>query len=138
RESAGADEFLAIEAALLRHGAQFARRVARVPSPAAAQINPELMRPRVQAALERAEHAGGDPRRMPVHPHHAPQRLKPEGVAQTREELGSPVMMKNALHDRGAELRHALGQPWRYASAMQRKIGMARAEHLCSYSRIAV
>jgi glycosyltransferase involved in cell wall biosynthesis len=37
---------------------------------------------------------------------------------------------QNAFADGRAKARHAIGQPSRYAAAMQRKIGVARASHL--------
>jgi hypothetical protein len=53
--------------------------------------------------LRRADHASGDARRMPIHTHHRPKRLKPEGVRQPLQEFGATVVMGARLADDGAK-----------------------------------
>ena len=82
---------------------------------------------RRQAALERADNAGGDAGGVPVHPHHRAEGLKPERMREPAQQLVAAVMMDDRLaHDR-AEPRHAGGQPLRHPPAMKRKIGAAAA-----------
>ena len=50
---------------------------------AAANVDPEFTRERCEGALQRANHAGSDARRVPVHTHHGTERLEPEGVGET-------------------------------------------------------
>src|SRR5580704_2569156 len=95
-----------------------------------ANVDTELVRSRVEAAFQRAHHRRRDARRVPIHAHHRTESLEPEGITQTREQLGRAVMEKNALGDRGAEACHAVGQPAGDASTVERKIGVAGASHL--------
>ena len=41
--------------------------------------------------------------------------------------------MDDCFGNRGAKARHALGQPLRHASAMERKVGNSRAFHVWEY-----
>ena len=52
REPAGPHQRLAVEAGLVGDRSQFGWRVARVLAAAAADINPQLMRARIQSALQ--------------------------------------------------------------------------------------
>ena len=61
---------------------QLVRGLAGVSPAAAADVDPELARKGREAALECADDAGGDARGVPVHSHHGPERLEPEGVVQ--------------------------------------------------------
>ena len=108
---------------------QFVRRVARVPAAAAADVDAELVRPRIESLLQRAHHRRRDAGRMPVHAHHRAEGLEPERIAQPREQRGAAVVMEHALGDRRAERHHPRRQPRRHASAVQRKIGDARSLH---------
>ena len=96
-------------------------------SAASAEIDAEFVRARIEAALERPENAGGDSGGVPIHSHHAAQRLEPEGVAQAGEQLGRSVMVEDAFGDRGTQAGHAVREPGGDASSVQGKIGMARA-----------
>jgi len=55
---------------------------------------------------------------MPIHSHDASGRLKPEWIADAREEFGDAVGPNNVFNDRGAELGHALGQPDRHTATI--------------------
>ena len=46
----------------------------------------QLLRARVQPPFQRPHHRRRDPGGMPVHPHHAAERLKPERIAKPREQ----------------------------------------------------
>ena len=89
----------------------------------ATNVNAEFVRARAESALESAENRGGDAGGMPVHAHNGAERLEPEWIAQAREEFRRAVVIDDAFRDRCAEFRHALGQPRRDASAVERKIG---------------
>lgn len=69
-QAAGARQLRAIKTDALAEQAQFIRRPARVLSAAAADMDTEFARKRLQAALQRADHAGGDAGGVPVHSHH--------------------------------------------------------------------
>ena len=58
-----------------------------------------------------------------------PERLEPVRIAEAREKRRVAVVEQNALDDRGAELRHAVGQPRRHTAAMQRQVRESRALH---------
>jgi hypothetical protein len=66
---------------------------------------------------------------MPVHAHHAPEGLEPEGIAQSREQCRSPVVVDDRLADGAAERDHARGEPRGHTAAVQRQIGHARSLH---------
>src|SRR6185312_4472579 len=80
-----------------------------------------------EAPLERADHAGGDPRRMPVHPHHRAERLEPEWIGEPPQHLRAAVLVGDGLDDHPPEARHPRRQPGRYASPMKRKISRTAA-----------
>jgi hypothetical protein len=103
------------------------RRLARMLAASAAHENAELALQRVEPALERAEHARRDAGGVPVHPHHGAERLEPERMRETAQQLVAPVMMHDRLADDRAEPRHARGQPGRHAAAVQGQIGAAGA-----------
>src|SRR3982074_520393 len=94
---------------------------------AAADVDAELGFERPQSALQGADHAGGDARRVPVHPHHRAERLEPERVRQAAAELVAAEMMDDRLGNDGAERRHALAKPCRYPAAVERKVSAAGA-----------
>jgi hypothetical protein len=87
------------------------RRLARMFAAPPADMDAELARQWREAALQRADHACGDPRRMPVHPHDRAERLKPERVSEAAQQLVAAVMMDDRLADHRAEAGHAVGQP---------------------------
>src|SRR5438067_7931359 len=94
-----------------------------MPPPATAHMDPQLAPERREPALQRADHARGDPRRVPVHSHNGPERLEPEGVSKTPQQLIAPVVMDNCLADHRAQAGHPVREPFRDMSAVQRKIG---------------
>jgi len=98
-------------------------RSPRMLSPPAADMDAELAGERGKAALQRADDAGRNPRRMPVHAHHRAERLKPERMGQPPQELVAAVVMDDRLGHHRPEVRHAVGEPPRHGAAMQRKIG---------------
>src|SRR3989442_8325579 len=85
-QPAGAYQRFTIKTALRCYLTQFVWRIARKAAAAAADKNAEFVRPRSETALERAHHGSSDSRRMPIHPHHRAERLKPEWIAQAREK----------------------------------------------------
>jgi hypothetical protein len=119
-EAAGAHQGIAVETGAIGHRAEFVGSAARMPAPPTANIKAQFAGPRIQAAFERSHDRGCDPRGMPVHPHHGAERLKPERVAQPREQFAGSVMIEDAFGDRCAEFGHALGQPCRHTPAVQR------------------
>jgi hypothetical protein len=66
---------------------------------------------------------------MPVHAHHGPEGLKPERIAEPRQEFGGAVVMDNALDDRSSELFHALREPEGHSAAVKRQVSGSRAFH---------
>jgi hypothetical protein len=85
----------------------------------------ELAGKRRQATLERADHAGGDSGRVPVHPHHRAERLEPERMREAAQELIATVFEHDRLGDDRAQPRHALPQPRGHAATVERKVGAA-------------
>src|ERR1700753_3372911 len=98
-----------------------------MPAAAAAYIDTEFVLPRSKAALQGADHAGGDAGRMPIHAHHGPERLEPERVREPLEKGVTPVMEPDGLGNDRAQRRHALTEPGGHAAAMERKISAAGA-----------
>src|SRR5436305_6872258 len=92
---------------------------------AAADVDTEFGSQWRQAALQRADDAGGDARGMPVHSHDRAERLEPERMRQPLQEFVTAIVMNDRLCDDRAERGHPRCQPWRYAAAMQGKIGAA-------------
>ena len=103
------------------------RRLSRMFSAAAADMDPKLSRARRQAALQRADHARGDAGGMPIHSHHRPEGLKPEGMGEAAQQLVAAIVMDDRLANDSAEAGHAIRQPSRYISAMQRQIRASRS-----------
>jgi hypothetical protein len=120
RQPAGANQRVAVQAAAVGDHEQFVRRGARVAAAAAADVDAQLVRPRRQAALERAHDRSGDSGGMPIHAHDGAEGLEPEGVAEAGQERRTSVMVDDGLADGGPELRHPVGQPLWHAAAMER------------------
>jgi hypothetical protein len=59
-ETADADERVAVEASTRRDRAQLVWRIPRMPAAASADVNAELLRARIQPALQRADDRGRD------------------------------------------------------------------------------
>lgn len=128
-EPAGAGQFIAIQPGSAGEFTEFIGRSLRVPAASAADGKAQLGETRIEPALERSHNGGGDAGRVPIHPHHAAQSLKPERIAQACEELRWPIEQNNLFGDGSSKQRHALSQPWRNMPAMEREIGRARALH---------
>ena len=128
-EAAGTDQRVAIQAPALRDGAQFVRRVARMPPASAADVQSEFRRTRIEPPLERADHRRGDAGRVPVHPHDGPESLKPIRIAEPRKKRRMTVVEKNTLDDRRPKLRHPVGEPGRHTAAVQRQVRNSRTLH---------
>src|SRR3954452_1437864 len=80
---------------------QFLRRIARIFPASTTDVDAEFLLQRGQPALERADDARGDAGGMPVHPHHGAERLEPEWMSETPQQLVASVMMDDRLaHDR--------------------------------------
>jgi hypothetical protein len=108
-----------------------------VPSPAAADMDAEFVAERRQPALQGADDAGGDAGGVPVHAHHRPERLEPEGMCQPCQQFLASVVMHDGLADHGAQRRHAGHKPLRDPTAVKGDIGAAAAPgHLGATGRI--
>jgi hypothetical protein len=57
--------------------------------------------------------------------HDGAERLEPEWVRQAAQQLLAPVVVDDRLADHSTRPRHAVGQPFRDVTAMQRQIGAA-------------
>jgi len=122
-------ERVAVEADALAERAQLVGRLARVPPAPAAHVQPELVLDGTEPALERAEHARGDARAVPVHAHHAAERLEPERMRQPPQHLVTAAVQHPRLDQHAAERGHAHAQPRGHAAAVEREIGAAGATH---------
>ena len=125
-QAAGAHQRGRVQPQPLAERGQLVGRAARVAPAAAADVQAQLVLDGPEAALERADHAGGDPRRVPVHPHHRAERLEPERVATAgaaprcgRTRARSPRRSRG----RGAP---SARQPRGHAPAVQRQVGGSR------------
>ena len=110
-EAAGAREPRAVDPGALTERDQLAGRPPGVAAAASTHGQAQLVFAPGEPALQRPEHAGGDPRRMPIHPQHASQRLEPEGVGQPPQDPVRPFVQHERLDDHGAEPRHPLREP---------------------------
>src|SRR5208282_1571636 len=61
------------------------RGLARMRAAAAANMEAEFARERREPALQRPDHRGRDPRRMPVHAHDRAEGLEPEGMSEAAQ-----------------------------------------------------
>ena len=105
------------------------RRLARVIAAPAADMDAELSGQGCQAALQRADDAGGDTGGMPVHPHHRAERLEPEGMRQPAQQLVAAILEDDRLGDHRAEPGHAIAQPFWHAATVKRQVGTAGTAH---------
>src|SRR5262249_48857004 len=90
---------------------QFTRRLTCLPAAAAAHMQPKLFLQRSQAALERAKHACGDARGVPVHSHDGSEGLEPEGMCEPPEEFLAAIVMDDGFRNDSPEAGHAVGEP---------------------------
>jgi hypothetical protein len=95
-------------------------------SAAATNMDAQLLLERLQPALQRADDAGSDARRMPVHPHYRAERLKPERMRETAKQLVAAVVVDNRFADHGAKPGHAVSEPSWDTPAMQGQISGSR------------
>ena len=96
-EPAGIGERGAVDPDPLADRRQFVWRLARLLAAAAADMDSEFARQRLEAALQRADHARGDARGVPVHAHDRAERLKPERVSKAAQQLVAAVMVDDRL-----------------------------------------
>ena len=101
------------------------RRLARVTAAAAANMDAEFSGQGCQAALQRADDAGGDAGGMPVHPHHCAERLEPKRMRQPTQQLVAAILEDDRLGDHRAQPGHAIAQPFRHAATVKRQVGAA-------------
>jgi hypothetical protein len=99
-------------------------------SPTAADMQAKFAFERSEAAFERAKHARGNARGVPIHSHHGAKGLEPERVREAAEEFIAPVVMNDGLRNNRAKLRHSLSQPFRHLTVVQRQVSASRAAHL--------
>ena len=124
-QPAGAGQRVAVEADPIADRHELVRSLSRVRAAAAADVQPELARQRLEAPLQRADDARGDARGVPVHSHDRPEGLEPERICEAAQKLVAAVMPDDGLAHHRAEPRHPLAEPSRDAPAMQRKVGTA-------------
>src|SRR5262245_2096830 len=74
---------------------------------------------------------------MPVHPHHRPERLEPERIAQAREEGRPAIVVQHAFGDGGAERHHPRRQPGGHAAAVEREVREPRPFHALIVHRVS-
>src|SRR5260370_17249988 len=101
---------------------QLLRRLPRILSAPAPPMKPKSFLNRFQPTFERADHARGDARRVPIHAHHRAKGLEPEWMRQTPQELVAPIMMHDGVRDDGAKSNQAVRKPSRDGTAVQRQI----------------
>jgi hypothetical protein len=120
-------ETRAVEADAIPDGDQFVRGLSRMLAAATADVDAEFRGSRCKAALERADHTGCDPRRMPVHPHDGTEGLEPEWMREPAQQLVTAIFDDDRLDDHRPQAGHALAQPFGHAPAKQRQIGATGA-----------
>jgi DNA invertase Pin-like site-specific DNA recombinase len=102
---------------------EFQGRLSRLFAAAAADMDSEFARERLEASLQRADHARGDAGGMPIHAHDRAKRLKPERMSEAAQQLVAAIVKDDRLADDGAEPAHAAREPQGHPPAMQRQIG---------------
>ena len=129
-QSRGSRQLVPGQAELHPEVDQLLRSLARVLTPPATYVDPQLAGSRSQSPFERSHDRGRDPRGVPVHPHHRPERLKPKRVGQPAQELVAPVVQHDRFGDQASQSGHASGEPGGHPSPVQRKVGRSgRAPH---------
>jgi len=89
-----------------------------MPAAAAADMDPQFAPERRETALQRADNAGRDARRVPIHSHHGAERLEPERMSEAPQQFVAPVVMHDSLADHRAQSGHPIGEPFRYMPAV--------------------
>jgi hypothetical protein len=136
-EAACPGQFDAVKAGMGREIDKFIGSPAGVPSASSAEGEAKFGEPRIKSPLQCAKDRGCDAGGVPVHAHYSPKSLKPEGIAETGEELGWAVGLDHTLGDSGAEQDHALDQPGGNTSAVEGEIGGSGALHSPIFSQTA-
>ena len=113
----------AVDSDPLADRCEFKRRLSRLLAAAAADMNSEFARQRLKSSLQRADHARGDARGVPVHAHDRAERLEPERMGEATQQLVAAISVDDRLADDGAEPAHAVREPQRHPPAVQRQIG---------------
>ena len=113
----------AVDSDPLADRGEFMRRLSRLLAAAAADMDSEFARQRLEPALQRADDARGDARGMPVHAHDRAERLEPERMGEAAQQLVAAVIVDDRLADDGAKPAHAAREPQGHPAAVQRQIG---------------
>src|SRR3984957_3287495 len=113
----------AVKSDPLADRAKLERGLSRMLAAAAADMDSELARERLEAPLQRADHARGDAGGVPVHAHDRAERLEPERMGEATQQLVAAVSVDDRLADDGSEPGHAVREPQRRPPAVQRQIG---------------
>src|SRR5207248_9692047 len=100
-EAARAREGAAVETRPLAEGEELSRRLARLRPAAAADDDSELLLAARETALQSPEDARRYPARVPVHPHHAPERLEPERMREPAQDAVRPFFEEQGRDDDG-------------------------------------
>jgi hypothetical protein len=74
-----------------------------------ADMNAEFIVERRQSAFERSNNARCNARGMPVHAHDGTERLKPEGICESSQQLVPTIVMDDGLGHDGTEPGHPVG-----------------------------
>ena len=108
-QPADVGERSAVDPDPLANRGEFKGRLSRLLAPAAADMDSEFARQGLEASLQRADHARGYARGVPVHAHDGAERLKPERVREAAQQLVAAISVDDRLRDDGAEPAHAAG-----------------------------
>ena len=87
----------AVDADPLADRGEFKGRLSRLLAAAAADMDSEFARQRLEPSLQRADHARGDARGVPVHAHDGAERLEPERMREAAQQLVAAVMVDDRL-----------------------------------------
>ena len=122
-EPADIGERAAINSNALADRCEFMRRLPRLLAAAAADMDSEFAGQRLEPSLQRADDARGDAGGVPVHAHDRAERLKPEWMSESTQQLVATVSVDDRLADDRAEPAHAARKPQGHPPAVQRQIG---------------
>lgn len=128
-EAADAGEGVSVKTGNACEGAEFVGSALRMAAAASADGKAEVGETGIQSVFECSHDRRCYAGRMPVHAHHAAQRLKPKGIAEAGKEFRGAVSIEYVLGNGGAEQGHAFGEPGGHTPAVEGKIGRAGALH---------
>src|SRR5579863_8282928 len=94
---AAANKLRSIETRTFTYLHDLGRGLTRSAALSAADVKTQLPRPRVDRPLQRPHDRCRDTRRMPIHSHHRPKTLEPEGIAQPPQHLRLPEFRQQYL-----------------------------------------